>query len=258
MKDYERMRDIFSYIKEEDMQAIKSMFTDRIDVDLPTCGRIYNDEVFLQFMLKAQEWMEKNNPSVELVDVTTTEKHAVFEFSLPFMLLETERTIAVAIVCDLEGDKISKARVYYPTTYILGHHTLRRALYDQHHEDPDCPEVFARYLRAIIKADLDAVVPCFEPEDGYFQAEDGRAVGKDNLREFFRQKIFGEGGEVYLQHGNLIQDETHYIIEFFFRQYGDKKVTPQAGLAVYCASPNGLLSAARIYDDVVFDNRIWP
>ena len=62
-------------------------------------------------------------------------------------------------------------------------------------------------------------------------------------------QILGAGG-IGIEHATLTDDGVVAVIEFNAVSFGPRRLTPQAGLAVYERGPSGRLAAARIYDDV--------
>ena len=53
-----------------------------------------------------------------------------------------------------------------------------------------------------------------------------------------------------LEHCTLTDDGVRCAIEYNCVRWGVSDILPQAGVAVYERGSSGLLSAARIYDDV--------
>jgi hypothetical protein len=48
----------------------------------------------------------------------------------------------------------------------------------------------------------------------------------------------------------VTDDGARCALEFNCRRWGSHDLPPQAGLAVYERGPDGLLAAARVYDDI--------
>jgi hypothetical protein len=110
--------------------------------------------------------------------------------------------------------------------------------------------VLGRYQAALEAGDADAVVSTFEP-DGYYREPIGpHAIhsGTAELRSFFRER-FSEGG-IGLEHCALTDDGVRCALEYNCVRWGRHGIPPQAGLCVYERGPDGLLAAARVYDDI--------
>jgi hypothetical protein len=61
---------------------------------------------------------------------------------------------------------------------------------------------------------------------------------------------FANGGGIPLAHCTLTDDGVRCAIEYNYVRWGVTDILPQAWVAVYERGSSGLLSAARIYDDV--------
>ena len=73
--------------------------------------------------------------------------------------------------------------------------------------------------------------------------------GTAELRSFFT-RCFSAGGGIGLQHCAVTDDGVRCALEYNCVRWGDHDLPPQAGLGVYERSPDGLLAAARVYDDI--------
>jgi hypothetical protein len=99
--------------------------------------------------------------------------------------------------------------------------------------------------------DLEAVLSTYE-EDAYAREPSGGQYvyrSKEKLREVYSAQ-FANGGGISLQHGTITDDGTRCAVEYNCVRWGVTDIPPQAGVAVYERGNSGLLSAARIYDDV--------
>jgi hypothetical protein len=113
---------------------------------------------------------------------------------------------------------------------------------------PWMPEVFtapiADVWRAQVAARANDAVPYYE---GMMAEYTHR--GAEGLRTFYAH-LFANGGGIPLEHCTLTDDGTRCAIEYNCVRWGATDIPPQAGVAVYECASSGLLSAARIYDDV--------
>jgi SnoaL-like domain len=111
-------------------------------------------------------------------------------------------------------------------------------------------DVVGRYLTALAAGDAEAVEGTFAT-DGYFRTPSGRRYargGADELRSFFA-RCFSAGG-VQLQPCAVTDDGVRCAVEYNCVRWGIHDLPPQAGLGVYERGSDGLLTAARAYDDV--------
>ena len=91
----------------------------------------------------------------------------------------------------------------------------------------------------------------FEP-GGYAREPSGGAYlhrGAEGLREVYVH-MFANGGGIPLEHCTLTDGGVRCAIEYNCVRWGLTGIPPQGGVAVYERGSGGLLSAARIYDDV--------
>src|SRR5690242_1729859 len=73
--------------------------------------------------------------------------------------------------------------------------------------------------------------------------------GAAALRSFFIW-CFSVGGGIGLEHCAVTDDGVRCALEYNCVRWGSHDLPPQAGIGVYERGPDGLLTAARIYDDV--------
>ncbi len=118
-------------------------------------------------------------------------------------------------------------------------------------ESPDPGDVVGRYQAALAAGDAEAVVSTFTP-DGYFRGPFGPQYahrGTAALRAFFTW-CFSAGGGIGLEQCTVTDDGVRCALEYNCVRWGRHDLPPQAGIGVYERGPDGLLAAARIYDDV--------
>ena len=104
---------------------------------------------------------------------------------------------------------------------------------------------------AVDAGDAEAVVNTFAP-DGYFREPIGphpTHCGTAELRSFFTWR-FSAGGGIGLQHCAVTDDGVRCAVEYNCIRWGSHNLPPHAGLGVYERGPDGLLAAARVYDDI--------
>jgi hypothetical protein len=73
--------------------------------------------------------------------------------------------------------------------------------------------------------------------------------GTTELRTFFSWQ-FSAGGGIGLENCAMTDDGLRCALEYNCYRWGNRSLTPQAGLAVYERGSDGMLAAVRIYDDV--------
>jgi hypothetical protein len=94
-------------------------------------------------------------------------------------------------------------------------------------------------------------VTTFAP-DGYLREPIGPHClhrGAQELRSWFSTS-FGAGGGISLQDCAVTDDGVRCAVEYNCVRWGPHDLPPQAGIAVFERGPDGLIVAARVYDDV--------
>jgi hypothetical protein len=140
-------------------------------------------------------------------------------------------------------------RTYCSQWPVDGRRHLRPAILPPGDAHPG--DVVGRYQAALAAGDAEAVVGTFEP-DGYFREPIGPHAahrGTAELRSFFTGR-FSAGGGIGLQDCVVTDDGVRCALEYNCVRWGGHDLPPQAGLGVYERGPDGLLAAARVYDDI--------
>jgi hypothetical protein len=235
-------------------EALVRSFAGEPVLDDPRVGYVEGARRLRAFVNGTAEWLGERDAVVENVALTPTPTRTVEEVVLHLLSEEGgERVeLPVAIVSDRNPDRTLKAiRVYHSMWPLTGEHAVRPPLLPA---DPALQlpgGVVSDYQRALAEGDLAGIVATFEP-DGYAREPSGGAYlhrGAEGLRELYAH-LFANGGGIPLEHCTLTDDGSRCAIEYNCVRWGVTDIPPQAGVAVYERGTSGLLSAARIYDDV--------
>jgi hypothetical protein len=233
--------------------ALVRSFAAQPQVDDPCVGHVEGVRELHAFVSGTADWLPERDAVVENVALTLTESRTVEEVVLHLLLGDEGGRVElpVAIVSDRNPDRTLKAiRVYHSMWPLTGEHRVRPPLL------PEDPRLHAEgtpgdYQRALAGGDLKGIVGTFEP-DGYAREPSGGAYvhrGAEGLRELYAH-LFANSGGIPLEHCTLTDDGVRRAIEYNCVRWGVTDIPPQAGVAVYERASSGLLSAARIYDDV--------
>lgn len=235
-----------------DPDALVRSFAGRPVLEDPRAGRVEGARDFRAFVSETADWLRERDAAVESVALTRTATRTVEEVMLRLIGDGGARgELPVAIVTDRNPDrKIKAIRVYHSLWPITGEHAVRPPLL------PAAPKLHAEgaagdYQRALADGDLRAIVATFGP-DGYAREPSGGVYvhrGAEGLRKFYAH-LFANGGGIPLEHCTLTDDGERCAIEYNCVRWGVTDIPAQAGVAVYECADSGLLSAARIYDDV--------
>ncbi len=254
-EDIARANDAIAYyegILAGEPDAIVRSFAGQPRVNDPRVGEVEGAEELRAFVSEMAGWLRERDAVVENVALTRTQTRTVEEVVL-HLLGDDERRIElpVAIVTDRNPDRTLKTiRVYHSMWPLTGRHNVRLPLL------PEDARLHAEgspgdYQRALAEGDLEGILRTFEP-DGYAREPSGGSYlhrGAEGLRELYAH-MFANGGGIPLEHCTLTDDGVRCAIEYNCVRWGVTDIPPQAGVAVYERGNSGLLSAARIYDDV--------
>ncbi len=155
----------------------------------------------------------------------------------------------MAVVAESPDDLSVVFRTYCSQWPVDGRRHVRPPILKSGHAHPG--DVVGRYQAALDAGATEAIVNTFAP-DGYFREPIGPHYahrGTPELRSFFTT-CFSAGGGIGLQHCAVTDDGVRCALEYNCVRWGSHDLTPQAGIGVYERGPDGLLAAARVYDDV--------
>jgi SnoaL-like protein len=250
-----RTNDAVAYyegILAEEPEALIRSFAGEPRVNDPRVGHVEGARRLRAFVSGTADWLRERDAVVENVALTRTQTRTVEEVVLHLLGDDGGRVeLPVAIVADRNPDRTLKTiRVYHSMWPLTGEHAVRPPLL------PADPELHAEgivgdYQRALAEGDLQGIVSSFEP-DGYAREPSGGAYlhrGVEGLRTLY-EHMFANGGGISLEHCTVTDDGVRCAVEFNCVRWGVTDIPPQAGVAVYERGTSGLLSAARIYDDV--------
>jgi hypothetical protein len=155
----------------------------------------------------------------------------------------------VAVVAESSDDLSVVFRTYCSQWPVDEQRHLRPPILEPGRDHPG--DVVGRYHDALAAGDTEAVVSTFEP-DGYFRGPFGPRnahAGTAELRSFFT-RCFSAGGGIGLQVCAVTDDGVRCALEYTCVRWGSHDLPPQAGIGVYERGADGLLAAARVYDDI--------
>jgi hypothetical protein len=226
---------------------------DRATVDDPIFGRTTGMPALQRYLEEVAAWLGKREASFDKVAFTMGSDRDVTEGTLGLTFDGRRVSVPVAVVAERRKEREVEMRLYYSTKPINGAHAVRSPLLPQDDQIAVPPPV-AAHLAALAKGDVPAIVASFEigatlrnPAGEVFTREaDGGTL------QAFYQRLFGApagGGGVEVLNGGRADDGSTCAIEYTIVKVHGKGVPAQAGLAVYERSENGLLKAARVYED---------
>ena len=240
-------------LREGDPRILEAVWPGEIVIYDPRAGEIRGHKQVREFIRRNLSWLAGLHARAETVAATRSAGRAVVE--LLARMDHGGRPLAwpVAVVAESADDRSVVFRTYCSQWPVDERRHLRPPVLGPILEPAQVRpgDVVDRYLTALADGDAEAVTGAFAP-DGYFRTPSGRRYargGADELRSFFA-RCFGAGGGIELQPCAVTDDGVRCAVEYNCVRWGIHDLPAQAGLGVYERGADGLLSAARAYDDV--------
>ncbi len=233
------------------VQSLRTLSDPDIQIADPQAGVLFGiDAAATYTYLTAHDWQQRGAKWTLVYDLETAER-SVCEVTLRLQQRRLEHVeLPVAVVAEHAGARITSVRIYHSLWPLLGQHQVRAPLLAPQ-ADLALPDAVVRYQRALAQGDVSAILATFaptgvarEPSGGAFTYSDPLA-----LRQFYSQ-LFANGGGIPLEHCSVTDDGVACAVEYNVVRWGRARLKPQAGVAIYQRNAQGLLVAARIYDDV--------
>jgi ketosteroid isomerase-like protein len=239
----------FTALNRGDTHALENVWPGDVVIYDPRAGEIRGHKQLRHFVSVNKSWLAGLHARTETVASTVAGGRAVVE--LLAHLVQDGQDIAwpLAVVAESPDDRSVVFRTYCSQVPVDGRRHLRPPILRPGDALPD--DVVALYQAALDAGDTDAIVGTFAP-GGYYREPFGPHAahrGGPELRAFFTG-CFSAGGGIRLEHCAVTDDGVRCALEYNCVRWGRHDLPPQAGIAVYERGPDGLLAAARVYDDV--------
>jgi SnoaL-like domain len=239
----------FTALNTGDARLLEDAWPGEVVVYDPRAGEVRGHRKLRRFVSRNLSWLAGLHTSTETVACTVADGRAVVE--LLAHLDHNGRKLAwpVAVVAESPDELSVVFRTYCSQWPVDERRHVRPPILGPGPARPG--DIVGRYQDGLAAGDTEAVVSTFAP-DGYYRGPFGphdAHRGPAELRAFFTM-CFSAGGGIGLQHCAVTDDGVRCALEFNCVRWGRHDLPPQAGLGVYERSPDGLLAAARVYDDV--------
>jgi len=236
-------------LNEGDVRVLENAWPGEVVVYDPRAGEIRGHKQLRRFVSSNLSWLAERQAHIETVASTRVPGRAVVELLAHLPDDGPELAWPVAVVAECPDDWSAVFRTYCSQWPVDRRRHIRPPILKPESAHPR--GVVGRYLAALGTGDADAIVATFEP-DGYFRESIGPHAthrGTAELHSFFTA-CFSEGGGIRLEHCSTTDDGVRCALEYNCVGWGSHELQPQAEIAVYERGPDGLLAAARVYDDV--------
>ena len=239
----------FAALNKGDAHLLEDAWPGEVVVYDPRAGEVRGHRQLRRFVSRNLSWLAGRNARTETVARSVAGGRAVVELLAHLDHNGRELAWPVAVVAESPDDLSVVFRTYCSQWPVDERRHLRPALLGP--GEIHLGDVVGRYQDGLAAGDTEAVLSTFAP-DGYFRGPFGPHYahrGTDALRSFFT-RCFSAGGGIGLQHCAVTDDGVRCALEYNCVRWGSHDLPPQAGLGVYERGPDGLLAAARIYDDI--------
>ncbi len=236
-------------LNEDDAHLLEDAWPGTVVIYDPRAGEVRGHRQVRRFVSRNLSWLASLRARTETVARTVADGRAVVELLAHLDHRGQELAWPVAVVAESPDASSVVFRTYCSQWPVDERHHLRPPILQPGHAHPG--DVVGRYQAGLAAGDAEAVVSTFAP-DGYFRGPSGphhAHRGTDELRSFFT-RCFSAGGGIGLQDCAVTDDGVRCALEYNCVHWGSHNLPPQAGLGVYERGPDGLLAAARVYDDV--------
>jgi ketosteroid isomerase-like protein len=239
----------FDALNKGDTHVLETVWPGEVVIYDPRAGEIRGHRQLRKFVRTNQSFLAERHARIETVASTVVGGRAVVE--LLAHLAGDGPTVAwpVAVVAESPDDLSVVFRTYCSQWPVDGYRHLRPPILGTGDAHPG--DVVGRYQAASAAGDAEAIVDTFAP-DGYVREPIGphdTHRGTPELRSFFTTR-FSAGGGIGLQNCVVTDDGVRCALEYNCVRWGSHDLPAQAGIGVYERSPDGLLAAVRIYDDI--------
>jgi ketosteroid isomerase-like protein len=239
----------FAALNSGDSHALETVWPGEVVVHDPRAGEVRGHRQLRHFVSRNQRWLAEHHTRIETVASTYSGGRAVVELLAHLDVNGQEIAWPVAVVAEAPDELSVVFRSYCSQWPVAGRREVRGPVLKP--GQVHLADVVGRYQAALEAGDAEAAVSTFRA-DGYYREPIGPHAthrGTGELRSFFTGR-FGADGGIGLQHCAVTDDGVRCALEYNCVRWGRHDLPPQAGLGVYERGPDGLLAAARVYDDV--------
>jgi limonene-1,2-epoxide hydrolase len=232
-----------------DPRPLETVWPGEVTIYDPRAGEVRGHKELRRFVSRNLSWLAGIHARIETVAATSAGGRAVVELLAHVPRDGVELAWPVAVVAESPDDRSVVFRTYCSQWPVDGRRHLRPPVLRP--GNIHLGDVVGRYQAALDAGDVETIVSIFAP-DGYYLEPIGQHYahrGTAELRSFFTRS-FSAGGGIGLQPCAVTDDGVRCALEYNCVRWGSHDLPAQAGIGVYERGQDGLLIAARVYDDV--------
>jgi len=239
----------FSALERGDLRALEKVWPGEVVVHDPRAGEVRGHRHLRRFVRESRDRLAQRHVRTEPFASMSSDGRAVLEILAHLTIDGNEVPWPAAVVAESHDDRSVVFRSYFSRWPLDGRRHVRPPVLDAAPVHPG--DVVGRYEAALEAGDTDAIVDTFA-SDGYYREPFGPQYahrGAVELRAFFSM-CFGAGGGIGLENCAVTDDGVSCALEYNCIRWGRFEMPPQAGMVVFERGPDGLLVAARAYDEI--------
>ena len=232
-----------------DLHALRNSWPGEVVVYDPHAGEVRGHRQLRQFVHRNQVWLAERHARIETVAATCVDGRAVVELLAHLTDGGRETAWPVAVVAESPDDRSVVFRTYcsqlagrppppHPAADPPARGTRSRAT-SSAATSPRCTPVTPTRSWAPSRRTGTSASP----------SERTLHRGAPELRAYF-DRCFSAAAASACEHCAITDDGARCVLEYNCVSWGRHTIAPQAGLAVYERGADGLLAAARLYDDL--------
>lgn len=245
----EALQHFYEYLGAGDVEALVQIFRGEPALDTPLDGAVVGHDAFCTFVAAQQRWLHEHQAAPRVFNLIDASERVVVEFVIDMQQAGSIFDLPVALVAERSGEQVQSIRLYHSTWPLTGTHMVRPPLLRRPATPPHEPALIQAYIAALREPNK-ALLLALYVDEGYVREPSGsqfKHAGPEGRAAFYAGL---DVGGVVLHHCTATSDAKSYAVEYICDEWATTRLPEQAGIVVYELAPNGLLMAARIYDDI--------
>jgi limonene-1,2-epoxide hydrolase len=231
-----------------DLHALRNSWPGEVVVYDPRAGEVRGHRRLRQFVHRNQVWLAQRRARIEKVAATCVGGRAVVELLAHLSDGARETAWPVAVVAESADDRSVVFRTYCSQLPVDRRRHIRPPILPPVGARPG--DVVGRYLAALQAGDTDAIVGTFTSQGYVREPIDATCIAAPMSCARTSTGASAPGAASACSTARSPTTASAARSSTTASAGGAHPVAPQAGMGVYERGPDGLLAAARLYDDI--------